>query len=53
MVHLATLEYASTLGALINALVYSLIAWAISVVATKRIGETSTVKQSVKNNKKE
>jgi hypothetical protein len=44
MVNLATLEYAFILGALINALVYSLVAWAILVLAMKRIGDTSTVK---------
>jgi hypothetical protein len=53
MVNLATLEYAYIIGALINALVYSLIAWAIFVLAMKRIGNTATVKQSAKNMKKE
>lgn len=53
MVNLATLEDASILGALINALFYSLIAWAIFVLAMKRIGNTSTLKPPLKNKKNE
>jgi len=52
MVNLATLEYGSILGALINALFYTLIAWAIFVLAMRRIGSASTVKPSVKKDKK-
>ena len=52
MANLATSELTSILGALINALLYSLIAWAVFVLAMRRIGSTSNVKQSVKKDKK-
>lgn len=52
MVNLATLEYGYILGALINALFYTLIAWTIFVLAMRRIGGTSTAKSSIKKNEK-
>lgn len=47
--NLATLEHASILSALINALVYGLTAWAIFVFAMKRIENTAPKEPSKKH----
>ena len=52
MAKLATSEYTFILGALINALLYSLIAWAVFVLAMRRMKSTSDLKPSVKKSKK-
>jgi hypothetical protein len=52
MADLAGLAYASVLSALINALVYGLVAWAIFVFVMRRIENSSVSKQSVEKSKK-
>lgn len=50
--NLATLQHASILGALINALVYGLIAWAIFAFAMRKI-ENPAPKEPEKKNKRQ
>ena len=52
MADLAGLEYASVLSALINALVYGLVAWAIFVFVMRRIENSSASEHSVEKSKK-
>lgn len=49
--NLATLEHASFLSALINAVIYGLIAWAVFVFAMKRI-ESGASREPAKRHKR-
>ena len=52
MADLTGLEYASVLSALINALAYGLVAWAIFVFVMRRIENSSAPRQPVKKHEK-
>jgi len=51
MANMAATEGGFILGGLINALLYSLIAWAVFVLAMKKVGSSSTAKPSGSKNK--